>query len=215
MARVQLNRPRVSRHVVNQKTAGEGKGVYTPLKGGIYTPPLPVPLAGEKKENVTVEGLLAAAEQLNAADRKTLLAHLALNEQTSSQGSGRDLDMWAQAVYEALVQAVGTEAGAGQGPALVKRSLGLPAAWAPVVAFMEASKLRSLTVTERQSVYALLAKMVVQNARFISRKSGAPLSAKLVGNCATHVASLFDNAFPGYVSSGLALIVARQLTGPK
>lgn len=215
MARVQLTRPRVSRHAVNQKIAGEGMGVYTPLKGGIYTPPLPVPLVGGKKEKVSVEEALAFTDRLSPADRKTLLARLALAEQTAKQGTGRDLDMWAQAVYEALVQAVGTEAGAGQGPALLKRSLGLPAAWAPVVAFMEASKLRGLTVTERQSVYALLAKMVIQNARFISRKSGAPMSAKLVSNCATHVASLFDNAFPGYVASGLALMVARQLTGPK
>lgn len=214
MQRVQLARSRVSRHVVNQNSAGDGKGVYTPLKGGIYTPPHPLPLVGEKQK-VSVDEAIALADRMTSADRKTLLARLALADQTSKQGSGRDLDMWAQAVYAALVQAVGTEAGAGQGPAIIKRSLGLPAAWAPVNSFMEASKLRSLTVTERQSVYALLAKMVVQNARFISRKTGAPIGAKLVANCATHVASLFDNSFPGYAASGLALIVAKQLTSPK
>ena len=163
----------------------------------------------------SLDQILDAANGLPAAERKVLLAHLAFSEQTSGQGSGRDLEMWAQAVYEALGDAVGVEVGAGQGPALIKRTLAVPAAWAPVTTFMASSKLSTLMVVERQAIYVMLAKMVVQNARYIARKSGAPLAARLVGSCAANVASLFDNAFPGYVASGLALMVAKQLCAPK
>ena len=186
-------------------------------KGGLYL------VDGKKKEDqrnlaslpLNLDQILEAAQGLPAGERKTLLAHLALSSQTSDTGAGRDLDMWAQAVYEAIGEAVGTDPRAGQGPALIKRTLGVPAVWAPVHAFMVASKLITIMVVERQAIYVMLAKMVVQNARFIARKSGVPLSARLVGSCAANVASLFDNAFPGYVASGLALMVAKQLCAPK
>ena len=166
------------------------------------------------KNQVTVEDVLALASKLTEAENKTLLAKLSLAQQTQSTQT-RDLDMWSVAVYEAILAAQRGSDGAVQGPMLVKRAVSSHSNWSAVRDFMVASKLLSLSVTERQSIYQLLAKLVVQSARFIARRSGAPLSAKLVASCSVNVASLFDNAFPGYVASGLALMVAQQLIAPK
>lgn len=78
--------------------------------------------------------------------------------------------------------------------------------------FMADAKFDQLKVAERQSVYALLAQMVVTQAQAISRNGYAPLGPKLVANCSQNIAGLFDQNFPGYLRAGLAHIVARQLT---
>jgi hypothetical protein len=167
----------------------------------------------EKKGNVSLADLLEQADKLPATEKKTLLAHLALKDQDRGTEVSRDQDMWAQAVYEALARAIGHEGGAGQGPALIKRTLSVSSVWSPIAKFLMASHLADLNVTERQSVLILIARLVTEHAQYVARKSGAPLSAKLVGSCSAHVASIFDNAFPGYLASGLAPIVARQFAG--
>ena len=163
------------------------------------------------KTHVSLADLLSLADQLPATERKTLLAHLALRGQTDESGQTRDKDMWAHAVYNEIVRAFGADGGAGQGPALVKRTLSATAVWAPVADFMRASKLDALTVTERQSVYGMLAKLVVEQALYVARNIGAPLGVKLVANAASNMAAIFDRSFPGYLQAGLAPIVARQL----
>ncbi len=176
-----------------------------------HPPHLPILGGNEKKEQISLATLLDQAEQLSQADRKTLLARLSLASQNRETESCRDKDMWSQAVYEELLKAYGRGLGAAQGPANVKRSLSLPTAWAPLADFMASSNLADLKVVERFAVYSMLAKLVVKQALYVARKVDAPLSAKLVGTCAANVASLFDNAFPGYLQSGLAPVVARQL----
>lgn len=229
MKRVQLSRPLL----------GERRDEYvrgSPLRNseekkisGITPPsPPPLPLKGRgwgvgdslqvshgEKKKPSLDDLLRLADQLPVAERKTLLARLALQAQTTDSGQERDRDMWAQAVYDELARAFGRGDGAGQGPALVKRSVSNPTVWAPVAEFMAHSKLDQLTVTERQSVYGLVARLVVENALYVARKIGAPLSAKLVATCSANTASLFDNAFPGYLAAGLAPIVAKQLTSAR
>lgn len=203
------------RHAVNSGNS-KFRGEVPPSIEGVYPPGgIGGKVKEKEKPSVSLADLLTLAEQLPNAERKTLLAQLALKAQSSDGGQDRDKDMWAQAVYEALARAFEHEGGAGQGPALVKRSVSVPAAWAPVADFMASSKLDDLTVTERQSVYGLVAQLVVQNARSIARRVNAPLSAKLVASCASNVASLFDNAFPGYLAAGLAPIVAKQLTSAR
>lgn len=167
------------------------------------------------KTHVSLADLLSLADQLPATERKTLLAHLALRGQTDESGQTRDKDMWAHAVYNEIVRAFGADGGAGQGPALVKRTLSATAVWAPVADFMRASKLDALTVTERQSVYVMLAKLVVEQALYVARNIGAPLGVKLVANAASNMAAIFDRSFPGYLQAGLAPIVARQLVGQR
>lgn len=159
-------------------------------------------------KTTSLDVLVAA---LSVADRKELLARLSLDA-SGIRGEERDVDMWAGAVYEALLAFEGQGAGAGQGPMVVKRLVGASNAWAPVSAFMKASKLDNLPVTQRQSVYVLLARLLVQHAAGIADYTGAPFTVKLVSNCTNAIRGVFDHAFPGYVSAGLAHIVARRLT---
>jgi hypothetical protein len=74
---------------------------------------------------------------------------------------------------------------------------------------MRASKLLDLPVLERQQAYNLVAELLVQYAKVAARRSGAPMSPKLVANCSQNVAGVFDSAFPGYAASGLARMVVR------
>lgn len=224
MKKVILTRPRrasTTDAAVNarreiKKMPGDGNGDVSPLKGGYIHPPTTrAAEVKEKKEKPTVASILVEAEGLTSTERAQLIARLALSQQISIKGSERDLDMWATAAYEGLVQELGHEAGAQVGPILVKRSLAAPSAYAPVAAFMVNSGLSLQPVTKRQAVYMMLAKLVIQNAKFIARKSGAPMSAKLIASCAANISSLFDNAFPGYLKSGLAHIVATQLTAQR
>lgn len=221
MKKVMLVRPRrssttdvaVIKRREDKKTPGVGIGDVSPLKGGYIHPPSPrATEVGEKKEKPTVEFILDLTNQLTVAENQRLLASLALKQQIGSKAGGRDLDMWAQAVYDGLVAELGHEAGSGVGPLLVKRTLAVPSAWAPVTAFMASSRLQEQSVTKRQAIYMLLATLVIKNARYLTQNSGAPMSAKLIGACASNVASLFDSAFPGYLKSGLAHVVATQLT---
>lgn len=167
-------------------------------------------LETEKKE-ADLASILELSNTLSAADKKTLLAHLALDAQKQASAPDRDRDMWSRAVYEELLGAFNREGGAAQGAVLVKRSLTTSSAWAPIESFMQSNHLDALTVVQRQAIYVLLAKLLVESAQFISRRGRAPLSAGLVGSCAVNIASIFDTAFPGYISAGLVHLVAKQL----
>lgn len=216
MKRVVLTRPVRSnrKDYAAEKENGQGKrdGCIPPLKGGIYTPTLS--RGAEKKErgdgDAALARVLALADQLKPAERKKVLAHLAL-AQGQQEGETRDIDMWAQAIYDGLTHALGGEGRAGVGPLAVKRVLAAPAVWHPVVAFMESSKLHALKVVERQGVYRLLARLTIDKAQFIARQGRAPLSAKLCAQVAVNLGGIFDQAFPGYLANGLAPIVARQM----
>lgn len=200
--RVMLTRP--ERNYPQGPRMGGSQG--TPLRG-----PLP-PIIPRPAEATTLQELLALANKLPATEKQQLLDHLALQAQTTPVGSERDVDMWSVAIHEALQHALGAAGGALGGPILVKRVVGSPSSWKPVDAFMRASKMSDLQVRERQSVYGLLADLLVKHARYVARRSGAPLSPKLVGNCTGSISGVFDAAFPGYLEAGLAPIVARRLT---
>ena len=164
-----------------------------------------------KIEKPKLQELLRMAEGLPAEERQQILDHLALKAQVTDPASIRDLEMWSGAIYEALQEALGASAGAMGGPMVIRRAVAVPSVWKPVDVFMKASKLSDLQVRERQSVYRLLAQLLVDHARFVAKRSGAPLSAKLVGNCAGSISGVFEGAFPGYLQAGLAPIVARRL----
>lgn len=168
------------------------------------------PVTGNEIQHKDLEELVKLTEALTPTERKQLLARLSLAAQDQNTRQLRDLDMWATAVWEGLLAANGMGEGAGQGPLLVKRALA-GSAWGPVEGFMEDSGFMDLKVVERQSLYRMLAKLVIEKAQYISRKSGAPLSAKLVANTSSNIASIFDQHFPGYLASGLGRFVAKAL----
>lgn len=189
----------------------------TKSRGITHPPTPPLPLGGgegggELPQHGAVAEIKKLAASLDPAARKQLLAELSLAASDADTGDVRDLDMWVQAVYWALVDANGGSAGAVPGPAIVKRALASSGGWSNVRGFMADAKFDQLKVAERQSVYALLAQMVVTQAQAIARNGYAPLGPKLVANCSQNIAGLFDQNFPGYLRAGLAHIVARQLT---
>lgn len=215
--RVIITRPRYHQ----PSLARNGARVYienTPRKNLPTPPPSPegrgeggglrVPM----REGNVVDEILATASQLTAKQRQELLDQLSLvNKMTRSADQDRDLDMWATAVHSALTDCVADGDGSAYGRMVVKQSLAATQNWRPMQEFMEVSRLNELKVVERQSVYHLLADLLVQHARGIASRSGVPLGPKLVGNCAHGIAGVFDQAFPGYVRAGLAKIAARQL----
>lgn len=221
MKKVQLVRPPRTHSVVplraatiEKNSAGIRVGVSTPPMEGVHTPPshAPVRKAKEMKETDSLGNVLNLAAELTPDQRRELLARLSLDSNSKHMEQARDVDMWAEAVFRALHGSGGESVMVSAGPAVVKRTVGAPQAWRPVSEFMDSSRLATLKVTERQSVYGMLAKLVTDHARRVARRSGIPLTIRLVGNCAGNVAGLFDNAFPGYLDSGLALIVAKRLT---
>ncbi|MGL4650229.1 MAG: hypothetical protein ACRC1H_12545 [Caldilineaceae bacterium] len=155
---------------------------------------------------------LASAQALTEDQRRELIAQLSLDLHSKGTPKDRDIEMWATAVHEALQDALGGALGAQVGVLAVKKVVGAASAWAPVEEFMRRSKLQESQSRERLSLYRLLADLMVNYARKIARHTGAPLSLKLVANCSPHLAGLFDAAFPGYLASGLAHVVAARLT---
>lgn len=169
----------------------------------------------QQQEKKVVEALMLA-QQLSPEQQQALLDQLALQTQLQrSTAEIRDVEMWSVAVYESLQKALGGGCAGSAGPQVVRRVVGSASAWRPVAQFMRAGKLTDLKVPERQSIYWMLAELLVGYARQVARRSGAPLSAKLVGNCAGSISGVFESAFPGYLQAGLAPVVARQLVGAR
>jgi len=159
----------------------------------------------EGKEDSTARQVLA---KLSASERKQLLDLLALDAASSAAStSDREVVAWSGAVAGALADMTNTSAN----PVLCRRVLAARAAWSPVQELMSKSRLNDSTVAQRESVYRLLARILVEHADEVAHRSGAPLSPKLVANCAPNIAALFDQRFPGYLRSGLAHLVVRQL----
>ena len=214
MKRVQLTRPlrSVSSTYVKPKSKISGNNPPTPdpsLEGQVGGGLPSSVLATEKDE---VEELVAKAKQLSPSKFKQLLAKLALANQNTSEHSDRDVDMWASAVHDRLCMAVGGSGEGVAGPAVIKRVVGSPTSFGAVQSFMRLSKLAELTVTERQAAYSILAKLVIDHARYVSRESHVPMSPKLVSNCSTNITGIFQQSFPGYVESGLAKLVVRRMS---
>lgn len=195
----------------NNKNNEKTQRCKPPLIGGVlYNGEI------EKTEKPkTLDDLLDQVQHLSLVDRKTLLAKLALSDGLSKTGEGRDLDMWSLALYEALGDVAGKQGISVPGQALIKRLGGVPSAWAPVQTFLRQGKLLDLSVGERQSVYYMLARLLTEHSARLSHHLGIPLSAKFVVGQAQHLASIFEQSFPGYMASGLVPLVARQWVSAK
>lgn len=148
--------------------------------------------------------------KLSPKDRKELLDQLLLEQQLTERKADRDVDMWAAAVHRELVRRIGASDGGVIGITIVRKLVGTAVSWGSVETFMRASKLAELAVVERQRVYFMLAELLVRHALVVARRGGFPLSAKLVAQCTSNLAGVFEDAFPGYLEAGLAKMVARS-----
>lgn len=197
----------------NEGLSGKS-GSPLPLYRGEEGDPFPTrPRTSEKKEASTADELLALVEKLPAEDRRLLLDKLALkqSEEEAPRASDRELNLWSAAVHDALNEALGSEDRGEVGLFVVRRQVGSRSAWIPIVDFMRSAKLADLTVAERQSIYSMLAKLLVDHASQVAQRSGAPLGPKLVSACAGSIRGVFERSFPGYLRAGLAPVVARQM----
>jgi hypothetical protein len=157
------------------------------------------------------DDIVTQLRALPAKDRKAVIDSLLLETQLIGEAdAGRDLDMWAEAVHRELTRRLGSLDGGIVGPMVVRKLVAAGASWKPVEQFMAASKLSELTVTERQRAYYMLAELLVRHALTVARRSGAPMSAKLVANCTNNLAGVFEESFPGYLEAGLARMVTRH-----
>lgn len=157
-----------------------------------------------------VQCLLADFRKLNGNERRQALALMSLEVQRGTKAASGNLELWTEAVHEALEAALGKSDGAGHGPQVVRRVLALPANWAPVEEFLTSSGLADLPhANERLVAFRNIARLVVARAKAVARHADIPLGPKLVGNVCHDVAGIFDNSFPGYVRAGLARMVAR------
>lgn len=164
----------------------------------------------KKPEKRSLDEILAGVGELSKSDRKELLARLALAEQAPAQQS-RDLDMWGEAVYSALVAAIGAGDGTGLGPLPLKRLLGASNSWEPVLGLMKSSGMLEFQVVKRQAIYNMLAELLIDDAQKLARAVGAPMSAKFVANRAAQLSAIVDAAYPGYLRAGLMPMVADRL----
>jgi hypothetical protein len=182
----------------NSKPAGG----LSPSRGGVIIHP---DFAGG------VDDVMKYWRQLDSTARKEALAMMSLEQQRSPSGAAGDLDLWAEAVYEALRRAIGTSDGAAYGPQVLKRSVGVPSAWEPVADFVRLGRLDALRPAERYAMFRLLAKLLIERSQRVAERADIPVTPKLVAQNCQYIAGIFDSAFPGYLSAGLVGSVVRAL----
>jgi hypothetical protein len=188
----------------NSATNKTWGGVGSPLREG-DTPP--------DFSGTVVEEIQKLWKKLPQPDKKKLLALLSLDLQTSDSPDARDVDMWGEAVYEAICATLGPSDGAAHGPQVVRRLMVANAAWSPFAEFMEVGRMNNLRPAEKYAVFRLLAKLLVARARRVAQRADIPLTPKLVAQNVQHIRGIFDNAFPGYLANGLVGSVSRMLIG--
>lgn len=158
---------------------------------------------------ISVEELLGLARTLSKQDQKKFLAALAA-EQTEST-KDREFQAWIDALLGALLAANGGHDGGLPTSFHLKRAM-TSGGWSAVSDFMHTGGFMALTVIERVAAYRLLAALLLDHATEISRRRSIPKTPQLLATCAVNIGALFENAFPGYLSAGLAKIVVRTMT---
>lgn len=216
--RVLLTRPEYKGKGVTKTTINPAKDKPTPptpltggMGGGVVagSPGKSISTGRRIGKPTFFQEFQTQALALDIQERKELLAQLLL-AQAEQADPGTDVDLWAAAVSSALQATLRGANGVTSGKLLARKLLGVSNAWAPVKDFAVAVGFDSMTRVEKQSAYQLLASLLMEHVRYVARKSGAPLSLKLVASCAPNLAGVFDQAFPGYLASGLAMLPFRQ-----
>jgi hypothetical protein len=164
----------------------------------------------ERRAPLGFDTLLEHVEKLDRKAAQQLLDQLALRMSISDRKlHDRDLQMWTECVHKELNKRVSGDDSFGI--TLVSKAVSEKAVWKPVEEFMQAAQLDGRTSVERRAMYAMLAELVLDEALHETNRRGwHRLALKTVVDCAKSIATIFDYAFPGYLRSGLAFMVADQ-----
>lgn len=173
--------------------AAEGGPLSTPLRGVRGAP-----ATGEGVEERLTRELLA----LDDSSRERVLSAVLAAQALQGPQKTRELELWTDAVAEALVQALGGPGVAAFAPMVIKQTVGTRAAYGPVKRLCETIGLHRLTPARQMSAYRLLARLLIGYAR----QTKVPLSPKLLANCCANIAAVFEEQFPGYIQSGLGML---------
>lgn len=212
--KVVLTRPLRTSYSRSNTDGGKGIGPPSPSIGGEeggLTPQVVGPLAGK------AERAIQLLDQFDLAypELRQLYDHLALKLQQAADAQtdgNRNLAMWATAAYDALVRANGGAGGGMPGPLVVRRILAVRSSWSHVESFLTELDLDSYQVATRLAVLRLLADLLVKRCQVIARHARIPLTAKLLANNCENIAAVFEDAFPGYLGSGLVPLLVRRVT---
>ena len=155
------------------------------------------------------EVALDHVSKLDRKQAKQMLAQLSLRMETSDKAvQNRDLEAWCASVHAELSKELGTDR--AYGLMQVRKALSEPEHWEPVEAFMEAANFDQYTSAQRRAMYMLLAEMVLDRAYEDTKRFGGTVTLLAIGRCTVDLVRIFDDAFPGYLRSGLAFMVAEQ-----
>lgn len=150
--------------------------------------------------------LVTELNKQSTSTRKRILDELALGlKQESSTSASRDVEMWLKAVTTELTAVLASQFYFGNA---MKQSV---VGWSYVEEFMHSSGLSRCSVVQRAGIYRILASLLIKHAQHIAEHVGQPLSLKFVLSCSNAVPGLFDAAYPGYLSSGMASAVVAAM----
>lgn len=167
-----------------------------------------VPGLGSGGLNSTHQDIEDVLMKLTKAERDALINSV-LAKDLLQVDQSREVDLWSQAVYEALVESLGGVAVVDYGPAIIKRLMASRSTWQPVQRLASAIGLLDMKPGDLLQAFKLLADLLVDYARAAARKSKVPMTPKLVASCAVNIVPVFESNFPGYLQSGLAMIPFR------
>ena len=168
-----------------------------PPKGGVGGPP-------SDGGAPSVSSITQQALGLSASERKKLVDQLLALQ--LDEAPSKDSALWAQAVKTAIDDVLGVGMGVAFAPASLKKALGARSSWDAVCTVLTAAKLDKASPADKLSAYQLLAGLLLQHCREVSRATGAPISPNFIGTCSSQMPAIFDLAFPGYLQSGLAFV---------
>lgn len=179
-------------------------------EGGKGINPLEEKIIGEKKE---VEEMKRKIVGFSDPTKKILSDFLLLelkSKQKISTSSQRDVEMWISSVLKAL------KATLKSAPASISQKNPLwdafEVSYSELATFLVEAGISGLQSYQRQSLYDLLAKLLVAHSAKLAGFVGTPLSPKFICGQTHMIPGLFDNAWPGYLSAGLAMRVVQSLS---
>jgi hypothetical protein len=180
-----------------------------PPKGGEGGPFIfPFDASNEKH----VKDLKSLLQKLPPNLKKEVSDFLLLDLVVKSKDTDRELDLWINSVLfhlRAILPSTSTR---------IMRNT--PAyklfvdSHKDLIAFTMTSDVPTLTIYQRGALYNILAEMLVKHCSALSKKHKFPLSLKYVLQSSSLVAGLFDNAYPGYLRSGMLLLILDKLQVP-